>query len=123
MISLLFNPFKFIAGIKSLVLGLVIIAATAYFGFLSHTNFPDLISVKICPPFSLGFFLWQSLSNWLVFSIVLYVGSLIVSRSSIRFIDILGTQALARYPYVFCSLTGFSDSIQQFSNYMLSTYM
>ena len=120
MISILFNPFKFIAGVKSLIAGILMILATACIGFLSHTHFPDLISVKLCPSFPLCYFIIQSLANWLIFSIILYLGTIIFSASSVRFIDIIGTQALARYPYFFASFTGFfSNSYNLFSKYIL----
>ena len=119
MISVLLNPFKFIAGIKSLIAGILIILATAFIGYLSHTNFPDLISVKICPAFPLWYFIIQSLANWLVFSLILYFGSIIFSASAVRFIDIIGTQALARAPYIIVSWIGFSNSFTLFSKYLL----
>jgi len=119
MISILFNPFKYIAGLKSFVAGVSIILITAFIGYLSHTHFPDLISVKICPAFPLWYFIFQSLADWLVFSIILYLGTIIFSASSVRFIDIIGTQALARAPYLIVSWMGFSNSIIQFSKYIL----
>ena len=119
MISVLLNPFKFIAGIKSLIAGILIILTTAFIGYLSHTHFPDLISVKICPAFPLSYYIFQSLANWLVFSIILYIGTLIFSASSVRLIDIIGTQALARTPYLIVSWIGFSNSLTLFSKYML----
>ena len=119
MNSILFNPFKFIAGTKSLIAGIFIIVATAYIGFLSHIHFPDLISVKICPAYPLWYFIIQNIANWLIFSIILYLGTIIFSKSSARFIDIIGTQALARTPYFIVSFFGFSDSIALFSKYML----
>ncbi len=75
--------------------------------------------VETCPALPLWIFITQSLANWIVFSILLYFGSLIVSKSSFRFIDVLGTQALARSPYILASLIGFSNSISLFGKYIL----
>jgi len=117
----IFNPFKYVAGAKSLILGILIILITAYIGFLSNTHFPDLISIKLCSDFPVLYFVLQSFSNWLIFSTILYLCAIIVSTSSIRAIDIFGTQALARFPYLIAAFIGFSDSINKFAKYILWT--
>jgi hypothetical protein len=118
----IFNPFKYVAGAKALILGILIILITAFIGFLSNTHFPDLISVKLCSDLPVSYFVLQSLSNWLIFSTILYLCAIIVSTSSIRAIDIFGTQALARFPYLIAAFIGFSDSITKFGKYTLWTY-
>jgi len=121
MITKLINPFKYIAGVESLVVGILIILATAYIGYSSNTHFPDLISIKTCPDLPVWYFLLQGLSNWIVISTVLYSCAAVWSPSSIRFVDIFGTQALARFPYLIASFIGFSGSINKFGKYMLWT--
>jgi hypothetical protein len=123
MITKLLNPFKYIAGVKSLVVGILIILVTAYIGYTSNTHFPDLISIKTCPDLPVWYFVIQSLSNWIVFSSLLYLFAIVGSPSSIRFVDIFGTQALARVPYLIASFIGFSDSINKFGKYMLWTLL
>jgi hypothetical protein len=82
MITVLFNPFKFIAGVKSLIAGILIILATAFIGYLSHTHFPCLVSAQLCPTVvPLWYFIFQSLANWLFFSIILYIGTNVVYLS------------------------------------------
>lgn len=121
MIAKLSNPFKHIAGFKSLWIGILIILATACVGYFSHTQFPDLISVKTSPGLPLWYLVVQSLSNWAVFSGVLYLFAVIVSPSSVRIVDVFGTQALARFPYLFASVIGFSGAIEKFGAYVLWT--
>lgn len=109
MKTILFNPFKYIAGVRSLIAGLFILLATSCVGFFSHTHFPNLISLfKVEATLPIGYFLLQSLSNWLVFSILLYLLAIVSSSSSIRIIDIFGTQALARLPFLIASFIGFT---------------
>lgn len=115
----LFNPFRYIAGVKSLVAGILVLLLTAIAGYFSHIHFPDLISVKTGPGFPLWYFILQSFSNWLVISILLYVLALIFSPSSVRAIDIFGTQAIARFPYLFAALAGFSGSLDKFGKYVV----
>jgi len=119
----IFNPFKYVAGVKSLVIGILIILVTAYIGYTSNTHFPDLISIKTCPDLPVWYFVIQSLSNWIVFSSLLYSCAIVGSPSSVRLVDIFGTQALARFPYLIASFIGFSDSINKFGKYMLWTLL
>ncbi len=123
MIEKLINPFKYIAGTKSLILGVLIIIITSIIGNYSHTHFPDTISIKISPDLSFRYFLVQNLLNWFIVSSLFYITSLIISKSSIRIVDIFGTQALARFPYLFASIIGFSDSIEAFGEYLLWTLL
>jgi hypothetical protein len=115
----LLNPFKYIAGWESLALGIVVLFATAGIGFFSHIHFPDLISVKTNHGLPFFVLVIQGFSNWLILSILLYLLALIFSPSSVRAIDIFGTQAFARFPYVLASLTGFFGLLEKFGNYMI----
>lgn len=116
----LFNPFRYVAGGKSLLYGLKIMLATAVIGYLSNTHFPDIISVKTSPDFPVTYFILQAVINWLILSSLLYFAALLVSGSSIRVIDIFGTQALARTPYFLAAFIGFSSSVTRFGEYLVS---
>ncbi len=119
MIARLLNPFKYIAGYKALVLGLLAILLTAVIAHFSNMHFPGLISVRTSPELPLWYLAAQGLSNWIVFSVILYISALLVSQSSVRLVDVFGTQALARTPYVFAALMGFSDAVNKFGEYVL----
>lgn len=116
-----FNPFQYIAGYRSLLAGLLILFLTAVTGHLSRTHFPDIISIKLSHGFPFGYVVAQVFTNWLVISIVLYVLALVFSSSSVRIIDIFGTQALARFPYFLAALTGFLGAMHKFGRYILYT--
>lgn len=120
MNSYLFNPFRFLAGGKALITGIVIMTLTALIGWLSHTHFPDVISLKSSPGYPFSYLLFQTFVNWMLFSSLLYVYSKAVSKSSVRAIDIYGTQALARFPYLPGAFIGFSGSMERFGKYILS---
>ncbi|GET24794.1 YIP1 family protein [Prolixibacter sp. NT017] len=115
------NPFRYIAGGKSLLAGIVVLLLTAITGYFSHTHFPDLISIKLSPAFPLWYFVAQVFTNWLVISVVLYLLALIFSSSSVRMVDIFGTQALARAPYFLAAVTGFFSVMHKFGRYILYT--
>lgn len=91
----LFNPFRAIAGAKSLVLGLLFIAASSLIlwsggavqdGYLHYAYFNiawwRVAVVEV---------LW-----WLLPSLILYLIGVVWSRSKIRLVDVLGTTAFSR---------------------------
>lgn len=123
MIKKLTNPFETIAGFKSLFWGLLAILSSAILGYFSNTHFPDIISVKTSPDFPVSYFIIQALLNWLVVSTLFYLSSILFSKSAVRAIDIYGTQALSRAPYLLVALMGFSDAIENFGKYMLWNLM
>ena len=119
MSKYLFNPFRYIAGWESLAAGVVVLLTTSVISYYSHIHFPDMISVKTNPGIPYYVLLFENTINWLVPSILLYLLALILSQSSVRVIDIFGTQSLARAPYLIAALTGFSGTIDKFGRYTL----
>ncbi len=120
MIKFLINPFKTIAGLRALMAGLTIMILTVLVGWAGNIHFPDVISLKTSADLPFQYLLIQTISNWIVFSLLLYIYAIIFSKSSIRAIDIFGTQALARFPYLPGAFIGFSDSIEKFGKFILS---
>jgi hypothetical protein len=123
MLKKLINPFVYIAGTRSLLWGIKIILITSVFGYFLNIHFPDVISVKIGPDFPFLYHIIQSFSNWIILSVILYLISIFFSKSKIRIIDVLGTQALARFPYLIAPFTGIPKSPQVFSQYILYEYL
>lgn len=119
MIKKLLNPFVYIAGGYSLLIGLLIIFCTSVISYYSNIHFPDILSVKTCSDYPFLYYFIQSIANWLVISTIFYIFAVIFSKSKIRLIDIFGTQALARLPYFFAALIGFSNAMDKFGSYIL----
>lgn len=118
----LFNPFRFVAGFRALMLGLAIILLSAFFGWLGSTHFDGVIDVHTGLQGPLWFFLAEGLINWVCMAIPLFFFGLIVSRRSFRMIDVLGTQALARWPYLITALVMLPDANRRFAEYMMSRF-
>ena len=93
--------------------------ATTVVSYSSHIHFPDPISVKVAIGLPLWVYLVQNLANWLVVSVLFYIAALVLSKSSVRAIDIFGTQALARAPYLIASFTGFTGVLETFGKFLL----
>jgi len=110
----LFNPFKFLAGLRALLLGLAIILISALVGSLSNTHFDGVLDVHTGLQAPLWVFFAEGLINWICIVVPLFFFGLIVSRSSFRIIDVLGTQALARWPYLITALVMLPDANRRF---------
>lgn len=118
----LFNPFRFIAGFQALFFGSGIILISAFIGFLGNTHFDGVLDVHKGLKTSLWFFLAEGLIDWLTIAILLFLFGLIVSRASWRMIDVLGTQALARWPYLITSIVMLPKANERFGIYLISRF-
>ncbi|HXS36020.1 MAG TPA: YIP1 family protein [Flavipsychrobacter sp.] len=106
----LFNPFTFVAGFKSLVLGFIFMFATGIIAYYSNTHFDGILHMN-----SIGFYsIWLNISEqflgWACAVLIFYITGLILSRSHIRFIDVAGTMALSRWPFIIVAFLGFMDT-------------
>jgi len=118
-LTLLFNPFIYIAGATALAFGLAAILLAGLIGSWSHTHFDGVLDTHIGASAPLWFFLAEGLIDWVCLSIVLWAGGKIISRTSFRTIDLFGTQALARWPTLFMSLITLPKAFQRFGNQLV----
>ena len=91
----LFNPFRYIAGAKTLTMGYLFIVASAlmlYSGNLIQDSYIHIAMAKAT--------FWEVLGAqtiwWIIPTALLYLCGLLLSKSKIRIIDILGTTAFAQ---------------------------
>lgn len=120
LIQWLFRPFRFVAGYKALLLGLGIILASAFFGFLGNTHFDGVLDVHIGRSAPLWLFIAEGIVDWLSLAIPLFFFGLILSPSALRMIDVFGTQALARWPYLITSVVMLPEANRMFSAYLMA---
>lgn len=125
--SNLYNPFTKIAGFKSFIIGLIGLLITTYLAFKTGThfktgtyfNFRDLFGIDFAKDSDYWVFFMESFSNWLFISTFLYVSGLILSKSKIRVIDILGTTLLSLIPLVITPLIRMLPVFQSFMHQSL----
>ena len=91
----IFNPFRYIAGTKSLIFGLLFIATSALLlysgGYIQNTYIHiGMATVSLWRVVAMQI-LW-----WLLPAVLLYLCGRLLSKSKIRIIDILGTTAFAQ---------------------------
>lgn len=111
-INWLYNPFIQIAGAKSLLWGLFILLITAFLGSLNNVHFDGIIDIHAGMPSPMLLFLLEVIVSWLLFSVLLLMAAKILSSSKVRIVDIFGTQAFAKYPYLLFSLISFMPWFQ-----------
>ncbi len=101
-----FNPFVKLAGVNALMIGLIFMAGTALLGALGNCHLDGVLNVHFGNPAPYWQFVLEMLINWLSLVIPLAISARLLSRSSWRVIDLLGTQALALWPYLIVTVIG-----------------
>ena len=122
LIQWLFNPFRFVAGYKTLLLGLGIMFISAFIGSLGNTHFDGVLDVHTGLELPLWCFFAEGIIDWLSIAIPLFFFGLIVSNSSFRMVDVFGTQALARGPYLITAVVMLPDANRRFGEYLMSRF-
>ena len=103
--SLLLNPFQKIAGVKALVIGMVVLLAMSYIGVLAKVYFLGPLSIinssaVVKQTTNIGFLLlaYQNIISWLILSILFIIAAKILQKKELRIIDFFGTVSLAKFP-------------------------
>jgi hypothetical protein len=110
----LFNPFIYVAGGKALVIGLLVMAATAVTGYYSNAHFDGVIDMHVGKVSPLLIYLIEQVVDWSLLAVTFFAAGKLFSTSSIRIIDIAGTLALARWPALFSAVIGFGIQTPEF---------
>lgn len=103
----LFQPFRYIAGTRALVIGWLFMLISAGIAALSHTHFDGVLDVHVGWHAPLWIYPVEALVNWSCTVALFYIAGRILSRSAVRGIDIAGTVAYARMPMLFAAVAGF----------------
>ncbi len=102
--EILFHPFRRVAGGLSLVLGLVAIVLAALVAKPQGLHFDGVLDAHVGPSGPWWLFIAEGLIDWLSLALPLLLAGRLISQSAFRSIDLLGTQALARWPTVLIAL-------------------
>ena len=114
----LFNPFRYLAGGASLAIGLAAILLAGVLGSFSRTHFDGVLDVHTGLPAPTWAFAAEGFIDWLSLAVVLVILGKVTSRAAFRAVDLLGTQAMARWPSVIIAAVALLPSYQRFAAYM-----
>lgn len=118
-LTVLFNPFFYVAGLQALGLGMAAIGLASLIGWWGHTHFDGVLDTHTGAAAPLWLFFAEGVIDWLCLFLVLWLGGRVISASSFRAVDLLGTQALARWPAVIISLIALPKAFQTIGNELL----
>jgi hypothetical protein len=104
VITWLFNPFHYLAGGKSLLIGLILIAISGVIAYFSNSHFDGVLDFHTGMKMPIWFMVLEGFIDWIILAVTLLITGMIISRTRFRVIDVFGTQALARFPTVFVAI-------------------
>jgi len=119
----LMNPFKYLAGYKALIVGLIFTLITAFINYSEKIHFDGIIDIHYNNYGTFILFIGENLINWIVFSILLLIGSRIITKIDYRVLDLFSTQIFARIPLIMASVLYMIVPFNKFTKYILWRYL
>jgi hypothetical protein len=110
----LFNPFYYIAGVKSIIIGIISISITGILAYQGNVHFNGIIDINFAFTPSYWLILSELTISWLLMGVLLFITGKIISKTHIRIIDVFGTQAMARIPDFFIALAAMIPGSHRF---------
>ena len=117
--QILFHPFHRIAGVQALGLGLVTVIAAGLLGARQGLHFDGMLDIHVGRSGSWWLFVAEGLIDWLCLALVLLAAGRLVSKSAFRSIDLIGTQALARWPMLGVAAACLAPGFHRFNQELL----
>lgn len=111
--KLLLNPFQAIAGYSALAWGIGGLFVSSILNYFTHYHYHGLLHFGIGVDKGYWLYLTEVFIVWLVPALLFYIGGIILSKSKIRVIDVLGTVAFAQLPLVLMNASYFLPFFQK----------
>lgn len=121
--QLLYNPFLYVAGVKSLGIGIAILLSISFFSYVSGTHYWGLVIPYFAKDTAFLYYLSEHFIHWLTLSVLLFASGSIFSKSKIRFVDIMGTQAMALIPLIVVPLIRLLPPFASFYFFSIYTFI
>lgn len=109
----LINPFERIAGLEALLWGLAGMVVSTALSFYSGWHYHGLLHFGPAPNPAWWCYAVEHLAVWLIPAVMFYLGGLLLSRSRIRMVDVLGTVVFAQLPLIVMNLFNFLPPMQK----------
>ena len=109
----LINPFERIAGLEALLWGLAGMGVSTALSYYSGWHYHGLLHFGPAPNPAWWCYAVEHLAVWLIPAVMFYLGGLLLSRSRIRMVDVLGTVVFAQLPLIVMNLFNFLPPMQK----------
>jgi len=119
--QILFHPFRRIAGAPALALGLAAIVIAALVGARQGLHFDGVLDVHVGPRSPWWVFVAEGFINLTSLFATLLIAGRLISKTAFRSIDLLGTQALARWPTVLIAIACLAPGFHRYSESLVKS--
>lgn len=119
---ILFNPFHLWAGAKALSVGVIAMIASGIIAYYSGTRFDGLLDFHFTGSSAASYsVIYESLIWWVLFSVLLYLSGIVLSKSRVRAVDVFGTQALARTPFLLVAALSALPGVAEYALWLFTS--
>ncbi len=118
-----FNPFHYIAGAPALGVGLAAILAAGCVNWATGSHFDGVLDFHTGTFTPVWIYWIEGPIDWIIVSVLLLLGGMLLSRSRIRIVDVFGTQALARFPALITAILVWPPPVQRASQQLIQATM
>ncbi|MDL2265745.1 YIP1 family protein [Parabacteroides sp. OttesenSCG-928-G07] len=110
---LFFRPFEKIAGRRALFWGILGLLVSILLSFWSGYHYHGLLHYGAAPNDALWVYVVEHLVIWLVPALLFLLGGLMLSKSKVRALDVMGTTVFALLPMLGMNLFNFLPPMQK----------
>ncbi len=94
------NPAEYLAGSMGLLVGFIGMLITVLAGYYTRGHLDGVVDMHLGKQFSLLAQTEEVFLVWIITFLALFISAKIISKTSFRIIDLLGTLAIARIPLI-----------------------
>lgn len=109
----LINPFERIAGLEALLWGSAGMVVSTVLSYSSGWHYHGLLHFGPAPNPAWWCYAVEHLVVWLIPAALFYLGGVLLSRSRIRMVDVLGTVVFAQLPLIVMNLLNLLPPMQK----------
>jgi len=112
--KILFNPFTVFSRNQTLIIGLIIICIAGVINSFTNTHFDGIFDIHTGKSSVFIVFILEGYINLIILTGLLYIVGKIFTQQNVNIINLLGQQALARWPLIISSIITISKPYQRF---------
>jgi len=117
------NPFQSIAGGQALIAGFLIIIVTSVIARIANCRFDGIIDTHVgLKPAATAVYFAEGIGNWFIIALIVTLSAGIVAQSRYRALDVFGTIALSRTPYLVSALVSLLPGSTRYAQHLSAKF-